>query len=79
MSTKDVNDIKNIVEMMGGEHSKPYVEKIYLANGKDTEAVINLFLTGSVPKEQENKIHVVVEESKSHSTPNGGKNQIDLT
>jgi len=51
LSTKDVNDIKNIVEMMGGEYSKPYVEKIYLSNGKDTEAVINLFLTGSVPKE----------------------------
>jgi hypothetical protein len=64
--------------MMGGEHSKAYVEKIYLANGKDTESVINLFLTGSVPKEQDNKIHVVVEESPNQSTP-GGRNQIDLT
>jgi hypothetical protein len=36
LSTKDVNDIKQIVEMMGGEYSKPYVEKIYLANGKET-------------------------------------------
>jgi len=62
--------------MMGGEYSKPYVEKIYLANGKETQTVIELFLTGSVPKEEENKLHVVVEESKTQSTPGG---MIDLT
>ena len=52
--------------MMGGEYSKPYVERIYLANGKETQTVIELFLTGSVPKEEEaNKHHVIIEESKS--------------
>jgi len=47
--------------MMGGEYSKAHVEKIYLANNKETQVVIELFLTGSVPKEEENKLHVVID------------------
>lgn len=40
--------------------------------------VIELFLTGSVPKEEKsNELHVVVEQDKKQSTPGG--NLIDLT
>ena len=41
-----------IFEMMGGTYSKPFVEKLYLANNKEFEIVLNLFLEGNVPNEE---------------------------
>lgn len=37
--------------MFSGQHSKAYVEQVYLSNGKDTEKTLDMFLTGNgLPK-----------------------------
>lgn len=37
--------------MFGGAHPKGYVEQVYLANSKDTEKTLDMFLTGrGLPK-----------------------------
>lgn len=50
-SLQDRENIKSIVDMFGGAHSKAYVEQVYLLNNKDTEKTIDMFLTGKgLPK-----------------------------
>jgi hypothetical protein len=41
-----------IFEMFGGQHKKPFIEKVYVDNQKDMELVLEMFLTGNIPKEE---------------------------
>ena len=55
----------SIFEMFGGEHNKQIIEKVYLNNNRDMEITLDLFLTGSVPKETEDELHVIIEQKPS--------------
>lgn len=51
LSLQDKENIKSIFDMFGGAHPKGYVEQVYLANSKDTEKTLDMFLTGrGLPK-----------------------------
>jgi len=57
--------MKNIHDMFGGQHSKAYVEQVYLSNGKDTEKTLDMFLTGNgLPKPATDSELVVEVKSK---------------
>ena len=47
--------------MLAGSQSRPHIEKIYLANGKDIEKTIDLFLSGNVPEEEKEELHILIE------------------
>lgn len=64
LSVQDKDNILSVFEMFGGEYNRQIVEKLYLQNGKDTEKTLDMFLTGSVPKEETNELHVIIEEKK---------------
>lgn len=54
----------NIFEMFGGQYNRQLIEKIYIQNNKDFEVTLDMFLTGAVPSEQKEELHVIIEEKK---------------
>ena len=60
-----------IFEMFGGIHKKPFIEKVYTDNQKDMELVLEMFLSGNIPKEEQD-IEVIIEneERKENTTYN---------
>ena len=57
----------SIFEMFGGEHNKKSIEKVYINNNRDMEITLDLFLTGSVPKESEDELRVIIEQKPSEN------------
>ena len=45
--------------MFGGQHQKPFIEKVYMDNGKEMEIVLEMFLSGNIPKEEQD-IQVII-------------------
>ena len=46
------------------QKSKQFIEKIYLANGKDYDATLNMFLTGDIPEEEKTELKIIEMEPK---------------
>jgi hypothetical protein len=69
--------------MFDGVHNKHLIEKVYLQNGRNMEFTLDLFLTGNVPKE-EDELQVTIqekEETKVEVTPTliqQNKKKLDL-
>jgi hypothetical protein len=48
---QDKENLRSIFDMFGGQHSRAYVEQVYLQNAKETERTLDMFLTGNgLPK-----------------------------
>jgi hypothetical protein len=60
LTMQDKNNILQIFEMFGGEHNRPLIEKIYCSNQKNMEVTLDIFLTGKIPKENE-ELHVIID------------------
>jgi len=69
--------------MFDGVHNKHLIENVYLQNGRNMEFTLDLFLTGNVPKE-EDELQVTIqekEETKVEVTPTliqQNKKKLDL-
>lgn len=61
LSMQDKNNILQIFEMFGGEHNRNLIEKIYIQNSKNMEVTLDIFLTGNIPKENE-ELHVIIDQ-----------------
>jgi len=72
LSTQDKENVLSIFEMFGGQHQRGHIEKVYLANGKDMERTLDLFLSGNAPPEATDELHVIIE-------PKDHKQAVDTT
>ena len=61
LTLQDKENIKSIVDMFGGTHTKAYVEQVYLMNNKDTEKSLDMFLTGKGLPKSATETELVVE------------------
>ena len=52
LSTKDKENIKQIHVMFAEEYSRKHVERIYVTYGRDFQQILEMFVSGSVPKEE---------------------------
>jgi hypothetical protein len=50
--------------MLGGTHNRQTIERVYLQNDKNIEKVIDKFLMGEVPQEEEPELHVIIEKKE---------------
>ena len=60
LTAQDRQNILRIHEMFGGEHSKPFIERVYLNYGKSMDVTLDAFLSGNIPKKEE-ELHVIIE------------------
>jgi predicted amidophosphoribosyltransferase len=58
LKMQDKENIKNIFEMMSGQHSKQLIENLYFQNDKNFERTLEQFLSGNIPKD-EYKLEVI--------------------
>lgn len=49
--------------MFGGLHNRHMVERVYISTGRNMESTLDLFLTGNIPKE-EDELHVIIEQKE---------------
>ena len=63
--------------MFNGEHSRQFVENLYLMNGKNFDKTLDQFLSGNLPKDTELKI--VTKESPTKTKEEEKVEQIDTT
>jgi hypothetical protein len=57
-----------IFEMFGGMHNRQFIEKVYLDNGKEMELVLEMFLSGNIPKEEQDLEVIIEKEEKKENT-----------
>ena len=75
LSAKDKENIKKIHEMLDQKvYSKKHVEQVYVTYGSDLNDTLNMFLSGQVPKEEDD-VQIVIEDTKKSK----GEAKIDTT
>jgi hypothetical protein len=70
LSKQDKENVMNIFEMFSGEYNRQLIEKFYLQNNKEFESTLDMFLTGAIPKDQNDELHVIIEDNKKDTTGN---------
>lgn len=48
------------------DHSKPYIEKVYLSCEKNFDETLNMFISGILPKEQTENLEVIIKQEDAN-------------
>ena len=49
-------------------HNRQIIEKVYLDNSKEMELVLEMFLSGNIPKEEQDLEVIIEKEEKKENT-----------
>lgn len=68
MSMQDRENVTQIFDMFGGQHSRQVIEAMYAANGRNFERTLEQCLAGQVPKDELKVVVVAAPEKPKPET-----------